>query len=75
MLDGLVPFRSPLLGESLLLSFPTGTKMFQFPAFPLLFVAAFNCRVSPFGHPRISVYLQLPEAFRSSSRPSSAPSA
>ena len=29
---GLVPFRSPLLGESLLLSFPTGTKMFQFPA-------------------------------------------
>ena len=29
---GLVPFRSPLLRESLLLSFPTGTKMFQFPA-------------------------------------------
>ena len=30
---GLVPVRSPLLGESLLLSFPAGTKMFQFPAF------------------------------------------
>ena len=30
---GLVPFRSPLLRESLLLSFPTGTKMFQFPAY------------------------------------------
>ena len=30
----LVPFRSPLLGESLLLSFPQGTKMFQFPWCP-----------------------------------------
>ena len=29
---GLFPVRSPLLGESLLFSFPTGTKMFQFPA-------------------------------------------
>ena len=29
---GLVPFRSPLLWESLLFSFPTGTEMFQFPA-------------------------------------------
>ena len=28
---GLVPGRSPLLGESLLFSFPRGTKMFQFP--------------------------------------------
>ena len=28
---GLVPFRSPLLGESLLMSFPPGTEMFQFP--------------------------------------------
>ena len=31
----LFPFRSPLLGESLLLSFPQGTEMFQFPWFPL----------------------------------------
>ena len=30
---GLVPVRSPLLGESLLLSFPDGTEMFQFPSF------------------------------------------
>ena len=30
---GLVPVRSPLLGESLLLSFPPGTEMFQFPGF------------------------------------------
>ena len=29
---GLIPVRSPLLGESFLFSFPTGTKMFQFPA-------------------------------------------
>ena len=28
---GLFPFRSPLLRESLLFSFPRGTKMFQFP--------------------------------------------
>ena len=28
---GLVPVRSPLLGESLLISFPPGTEMFQFP--------------------------------------------
>ena len=31
---GLLRFRSPLLSESLLLSFPPGTKMFQFPGFP-----------------------------------------
>ena len=30
---GLVPFRSPLLGESRLMSFPPGTEMFQFPGF------------------------------------------
>ncbi len=30
---GLFPFRSPLLGESRLISFPRGTKMFQFPRF------------------------------------------
>ena len=29
----LFPFRSPLLWESLLLSFPEGTEMFQFPSF------------------------------------------
>ena len=31
--------------------------------------------VSPFGHPRIVAHLQLPEAYRSLSRPSSAPDA
>ena len=29
-------FRSPLLTESLLFSLPTGTKMFHFPAYPLM---------------------------------------
>ena len=34
-----------------------------------------SSRIAPFGHPRLNAYLQLPVAFRSSSRPSSAPSA
>ena len=33
------------------------------------------CRVSPFGYLRINAYVPLPEAFRSLSRPSSAPDA
>jgi hypothetical protein len=33
--------------------------------------AYYRCRVSPFGHLRISAYVRLPEAFRSLSRPSS----
>ena len=32
---GLLPVRSPLLGESFLFSLPPGTKMFQFPGFAL----------------------------------------
>ena len=35
----------------------------------------FNSRVSTFGYPRIEAHLQLPAAFRSLSRPSSAPDA
>ena len=34
---GLMRVRSPLLAQSLLLSFPPGTKMFQFPGFALGF--------------------------------------
>ena len=30
---GLIPVRSPLLGESLLMSFPPATEMFQFAGF------------------------------------------
>ncbi len=33
---GLVRVRSPLLAESLLMSFPPGTEMFQFPGFASL---------------------------------------
>ena len=39
---GLFPLRSPLLGESRLISFPSGTEMFHFPEFAsgdYLFVA------------------------------------
>ena len=66
----LFPFRSPLLRESLLLSFPRGTEMFQFPRFPLpaLCVQAGvtphdGCRVSPFGHPRIKAWSAAPRGF------------
>ena len=57
---GLIPFRSPLLGESRLISFPRGTEMFQFPGLPppALCIQAevtphYRRRVSPFGHPRV----------------------
>jgi hypothetical protein len=35
-ITGLVRFRSPLLTESQLMSFPKGTEMFQFPSFASL---------------------------------------
>ncbi len=64
---GLIPFRSPLLRESLLLSSPRGTEMFQFPQFPLpaLCVQAGvtphnGCGVSPFGYPRIDAWSAAP---------------
>ena len=59
--------RSPLLTESLLFSLPVGTEMFHFPTFPphALCVQARvtghdSSRVSPFGHPRITVRLPTP---------------
>src|SRR5229473_4683188 len=64
---GLFPFRSPLLRESRLLSLPVGTEMFHFPTFPppALCVQAgvtghYARRVSPFGNPRIEVWLPTP---------------
>src|SRR5690625_28995 len=39
----LLPFRSPLLRESIFLSIPSGTKMFQFPEFPPT-TYEFSCR-------------------------------
>jgi hypothetical protein len=60
-------FRSPLLTESLLFSLPAGTEMFHFPAFPptcLCIQQAATpyerCQVSPFGNPRIKVWLPTP---------------
>ena len=74
----LFPFRSPLLRESLLLSLPVGTEMFQFPTFALscLYIqqevsAHYDRQVTPFGDPRVSGCLHLPEAYRSLPRPSS----
>ena len=66
----LFPFRSPLLRESLLLSSPRGTEMFQFPRFPLPALCVQTgvtphdgCRVSPFGHPRIEAWSAAPRGF------------
>ena len=79
---GLFPFRSPLLRESLLISLPPPTLMIQFSGCPYLMLfyshkvdRVLLCRVSPFGNLRIYAYLQLPAAYRSLSRPSSAPDA
>ena len=69
---GLFPVRSPLLGESRLISVPPGTEMFQFPGLaPLRVTDLAASRVSPFGHPEITACVQLPQAFRSLPRPSS----
>ena len=69
----LIQFRSPLLPESRLFSLPAGTEMFHFPAFPphclcvqQRVTAHDDCRVSPFGHPRIKARLTAP---RGLSRP------
>lgn len=64
---GSIPFRSPLLRESLLLSIPRVTQMFQFTRFPLpaLYIQTGvtphnECRVTPFGHPRINAWSTAP---------------
>ncbi len=69
----LVPFRSPLLGESLLFSFPPGTEMFHFPGFASqsLWIQLWIMRhyphwVSPFGYLRVIAWLA---ALRSFSQP------
>ena len=67
---GLFRFRSPLLAESRLLSFPRGTEMFHFPRFapPSLWIQLGVRRhyppwVSPFGHRRIKAWLAAPRRF------------
>ena len=74
---GLAPFRSPLLGGSLLFSFPPTTWMFRFVGFASVYNGchASAWRVAPFGHPRISGCSRLPADFRGLPRPSSPPGA
>ena len=66
----LIPVRSPLLRESLLLSLPRPTEMFHFGRFPpqALWIQTWVTghdpgRVSPFGHLRIKALLAAPRSF------------
>ena len=62
----LLRFRSPLLSESRLMSFPRATEMFQFTRFAshdYVFIMRYLCRwVSPFGSLRIKAYLPAPRS-------------
>ena len=61
-------------GNHILFSLPLGTKMFQFPRFASSIRedgSPSDCRVAPFGNPRIKGRLRLPGTFRSLPRPSS----
>ena len=73
---GLVPFRSPLLRESRLISFPPVTEMFQFTGFaPHTYEFSARYRLcGGFPHSEIpgsKLAWQLPGAYRSLQRPSS----
>ena len=79
---GLFPFRSPLLRKSFLyFLFLRVLRCFSSPgslSIHYLFMYEYllcSRWVPPFGYLRINVHVQLPVAFRSLSRPSSAPSA
>ena len=73
---GLFPFRSPLLRESRLISFPPVTEMFQFTGFALsTYVFSREYRRSG-GFPHSEIFgskhiCRLPEAYRRLPRPSS----
>ena len=72
---GSAPFARHYSGYRYFLSFPPGTKMFQFPGFALTIVSSGSSThwVPPFGDARINPCLQVPEPFRSLPRPSSPP--
>ena len=71
----LVRFRSPLLSESRLMSFPRATEMFQFTRFAShTYVFSMRYPKGRFPHSEIfgsKLICQLPEAYRRLSRPSS----
>ena len=71
----LFPGRSPLLGESLVyFLFLQVLRCFSSLRLPLYLStdnSPSDCWVVPFGNPRITGHLHLPEAYRSLSRPSS----
>eukprot|EP01024_Parvocaulis_polyphysoides_P038800 TRINITY_DN349_c1_g1_i3.p4 TRINITY_DN349_c1_g1~~TRINITY_DN349_c1_g1_i3.p4 ORF type:complete len:102 (+),score=1.00 TRINITY_DN349_c1_g1_i3:461-766(+) len=62
----LFPVRSPLLRESLLLSFPRGTEMFQFPRFA---TATYGFSDSQFRDPGLNARLTAPPGLSQSSTP------
>ena len=75
---GLLRVRSPLLAESLLISFPGLLRWFTSSSMAPVsyFIQIFRCRnrflrVTPFGYLRVNGYVLLTAAFRSLSRPSS----
>ena len=70
----LIPLRSPLLRESHSISFPQGTKMFQFPWCPPAYAGAWvlPMRVTPLGNPRLGLLDSSPRLFAVMPRPSSA---
>ena len=75
----LIPVRSPLLGESRLISLLRGTKMFQFPHLPPWAYCdsahsntVFPCWVAPFGYPRLCLLDSSPGLIAVLPRPSSA---
>ena len=78
----LVPFRSPLLGESRLISVPRGTEMCQFPRLPssAYVFSAERRRITDVGFTHSEIRGSMPvqrltAAYRSRPRPSSAPGA
>src|SRR5207302_9277156 len=62
----LIRVRSPLLTESLLLSFPPGNEMFQFPG---LAACTYGFSAGQFGNPGLSARLTAPPGFSQSSTP------
>ena len=70
----LLQFRSPLLSESRLISFPRATEMFQFARFASTDLCIqsgipLTRWVSPFGHLRIKACLPAPRSFSQATTP------